>query len=104
MRGRGTCGVAAVFSFAAAGGAIAGSGTTVQTYEQSYLETRVNKSTGMSLEFTSTDPANPRNAQPKRITGFDMYFPEGSRLDPRGAPACRADLADFRARGEGACR
>ena len=83
--------MAVVVSLGVAAGALAGSGTTKQTYRQSFSEKGENKSTGMTLAISATDPANPRNAQPKRITGFQMTLPSGSRIDLKATPKCDAD-------------
>ena len=73
------------------------SGTTVQQYEQTYSQKRANRSTGTTLATSSTDEQNPRNKQPKRMTNFDITFPQGSRIDSNAAPQCRASENDFAA-------
>jgi hypothetical protein len=76
-------------------GATVTSGTTEQTYTQTYSAKKPNKSTGTSFGTSSTDPANPRNKQPKRVTNFDITFPKGSKIDNKAAPQCKADENDF---------
>ena len=72
------------------------SGTTVQNYQQTYTQKRVNKSTGTSFSTSSTDEQNTtRNKQPKRVTNFDITFPRGSKIDNLAAPRCAADENDF---------
>ena len=71
------------------------SGTTVQQYDQTYSAKRTNKSTGTTFGTSSTDPQNPRNKQPKRVTNFDITFPRGSKIDNKAAPQCKANEQDF---------
>ena len=79
------------------GVAFAGAGSTEQRYDQSLTEERVNRSSGTSLAISSTDPENPQNQQPKRITNFDITFPRGVRIDLRAARRCDATRAEFAA-------
>ena len=71
------------------------SGTTVQQYDQEYSQKKPSKSTGTTFSTSSTDEANPRNKQPKRVTNFDITFPRGSKIDSKAAPQCKADENDF---------
>ena len=77
--------------------ATATSGTTVQSYDQTFALKKPARSTGTKLAIASTDDTNPRNRQPKRITNLDITFPKGSRIDSQAAPQCKADENDFAA-------
>jgi len=72
------------------------SGTTVQNYDQTYTQKKTNRSTGTSFSTSSTDEQNTaNNKQPKRVTNFDITFPNGSKIDSKAAPECTADENDF---------
>ena len=71
------------------------SGTTVQNYDQNYSSQKVKTSVGTTFETTSTDEANPRNKQPKRVTNFDITFPKSSKINNKAIPQCKADENDF---------
>lgn len=75
--------------------ATATSGTTEQTYTQTYSAKKPNKSTGTTFGTSSTDPQNERNKQPKRVTNFDIKFPAGSKINNKAIPACKATNSDF---------
>jgi hypothetical protein len=87
-----------VLALAVAGIAVAAtatSGTTEQTYTQTYSVKKPNKSEGTTFGTSSTDPQNPRNNQPKRVTNFDITFPKGSKINNKAIPACKATDSDF---------
>jgi hypothetical protein len=72
------------------------SGTTVQTYSQSYTTKHPKTSAGTNFATSSTDPQNSaRNNQPKRVTNFDIVFPKGAKIDSTAAPQCKATENDF---------
>ena len=72
------------------------SGTTTQTYDQTYSVKKPSKSTGTTFGTSSTDETNTqRNKQPKRVTNFDITFPRGSKIDNKATAACKASDSDF---------
>jgi predicted Zn-ribbon and HTH transcriptional regulator len=77
-------------------GASATSGTTVQTFDQTYSAKKPSKSTGTTFKTTSTDDTNTaRNKQPKRVTNFDIAFPKGSKINSKAIAQCKATETDF---------
>jgi len=77
-------------------GDTATSGTTQQTYTQTYSVKKPLKAAGTTFGLSSTDETNTaRNKQPKRTTNFDITFPKGSKIDNKAAPQCKATDADF---------
>jgi hypothetical protein len=68
---------------------------TVQNYSQTFTVKKVKTSTGTSFSTDSTDEANPKNKQPKRVTNFDITFPKGTKIDYKAIPACTATEDDF---------
>lgn len=91
--------LAGILTLAVAAIAIAAegtSGTTVQNYDQTYSQKKVNKSTGTTFRTSSTDESNTaKNRQPKRVTNFDIAFPAGTKIDNKAAPQCKATDTDF---------
>jgi hypothetical protein len=98
MRARIVVPLTGVLALAVAAGAIADSdtsGTTVQTYDQSYSTRAPHHSAGTTISMSATDPQNPRNRQPKRITNFDVTFPLGSAIKTGAIAQCKATDEDF---------
>lgn len=71
------------------------SGTTVQSSDVEFTSTATKRSAGVRISISSTDQQNPQNRQPKRIASFAVTFPQGTRIDSRAAPQCRATDLDF---------
>jgi hypothetical protein len=72
------------------------SGTTEQTYTQTFSAKKGAKSTGTTFGTSSTDPTNTaKNSQPKRVTNFDITFPKGTKIDNKAIPQCKATDDDF---------
>jgi hypothetical protein len=80
---------------AAAFGDSGTTGTTVQQSDLRFTTAAPGKSAGVRIAIASTDQANPRNRQPKRVTNFDITFPRGSTIDTKAAPQCTASDSDF---------
>jgi hypothetical protein len=69
---------------------------TVQTYKQTFSQTKAGKSTGTTFSTSSIDEANTgRNKQPKRVTQFDITFPKGTIVNYKALPVCTATEEEF---------
>ena len=95
-------GVLTLVVAAVAIGATVTSGTTEQTYTQTFSDKsgkdlkKPKTSTGTTFGTSSTDETNTeRNKQPKRVTNFDIKFPTGTKINNKAIPACKATNEDF---------
>ena len=89
-------GVLALAITAVAIAAEATSGTTKQTYTQTFSAKKPKTATGTSFQTSSTDDTNTaKNRQPKRVTNFDIKFPAGTKINTKAIPQCKATDDDF---------
>jgi hypothetical protein len=70
-------------------------GATTQTYSQTFSKSNAGASTGTSFKTSSSDPANPKNQQPKAVREFDIKFPAGSKVNYKAVPVCNASDDDI---------
>jgi hypothetical protein len=78
---------------------------TTQTFKQSYTSPKTGKSVGVKFSTDSSDASNTaNNNQPKAVREFDIKFPAGSVIDPKGSVPCKAsDDELIQAGGKPAC-
>lgn len=78
---------------------------TTQTYKETFSSPRVNKSVGTTFRTDSSDSSNTaNNNQPKPVRTFNIKFPAGTAIDPKGTVPCKAtDDEMIQAGGKPAC-
>jgi hypothetical protein len=78
---------------------------TSQTFKQSFTKSKAGKSTGISFVTESSDASNTAsNSQPKSVRTFNIKFPAGTAVDPKGTVICKAtDDEMIQAGGKPAC-
>ena len=80
-------------------------GATTQTYKETFSSAKAGKSVGTKFSTDSSDTANTaNNNQGVPARTFDIKFPGGTAIDPKGAVQCKAtDDEIIQAGGKPAC-
>lgn len=93
-------GVLALAVVSTAAVAFASSQATTFSFKQSAHKEGASTGIAFKVEFGDPDAAN---GLPAGLKDFKISMPKGAKIDPAGAPQCKASNADLMAKGAAAC-